>query len=57
MKRTWTIIGVSDGHRGRILAALGRDGEAAPLLRAAAERRILLAPHARQELDRLNAAR
>ena len=51
--RRWgTPSPTMDWHRGRILAALGRDGEATPLLQAAAARRTLLAPHARRDLDR-----
>ncbi|MFL5516926.1 MAG: hypothetical protein ACJ8DJ_12260 [Gemmatimonadales bacterium] len=52
--RRWgTPSPTMDWHRGRILASLGRDGEAAPLLQAAAARRTLLAPHARRDLDRV----
>ncbi len=40
-----------DWHRGRILAALGRQAEAEPLLRSASARRTLLAPHVRHDLD------
>jgi tetratricopeptide (TPR) repeat protein len=52
--RRWgTPSPTMDWHRGRILASLGRDGEATPLLQAAAARRTLLAPHARRDLDRV----
>jgi tetratricopeptide (TPR) repeat protein len=51
--RRWgTPSPTMDWHRGRILEALGRNGEATPLLQAAAARRTLLAPHARRDLDR-----
>ncbi len=55
--RRWgTPSATMDWHRGRILAALGRDSEATPLLQAAATRRTLLAPHARRDLDRNESA-
>ena len=49
--RRWgTASATMDYHRGRILYALGRVAEAAPLLREAAAHPTLLAPQARAEL-------
>ncbi len=42
-------------HRGRILEALGRGGEAKALLRAAEEQRSLLPPHARLDAEHRSA--
>jgi hypothetical protein len=50
--RRWgTPSPTMDWHRGRILAALGRQAEAAPLLRSASEHPTMLAPHARRDLQ------